>query len=149
MRLGFLGVPDAVFSATYKYEKGEVTDPFLGDERNFSRSAEHEVTFNFRHDITDLGLTYGLEGEVKSDWNTYDINFRWPYKPAAEFLAFAEYTVYSDIKARIEVENITGVRNRQTFLRYNDHIRFNDLASRSERHTTNTQEITILLQGTF
>ena len=148
-RLGFLGVPDAVISATYKYEKIKVTDAFLGDVRSRNRHSDHEITFNFRHDVTDWNLTYGFEGEIKSDFTSYDIQLRWPQKPAAEFLAFAEYTVYGDIKIRLELENITGVRNRQTFNLYNDHIRFNDLRFRSERHTTNTQEITVLVQGTF
>lgn len=149
MRLGFVGIDDAVLSATYTYEKVEVTDQFLFDVRSFDGHSEHSINLNFRHDITDLGLTYGLEVEIESDNTTHDIDFRWKRKPAAEFLAFAEYNILQNLKARLELENITGVRSRSTFLRYNDQIRFDDLSSRTERHTTNTQEITILLQGTF
>jgi hypothetical protein len=70
-------------------------------------------------------------------------------KTCAQFLAFAEYNILENLKTRIELENITGARRRSTFLNYQDQIRFAELASRTERHTTNTQEITILLQGTF
>lgn len=149
LRLGFVGIDDAVFGATYTYEKVEVIDQFLFDVRSFDGHSEHSISINFRHDITDLGLTYGVEAEIESDNTTHDIDFRWRRKPAAQFLAFAEYNILENLKARIELENITGVRSRSIFLRYQDQIRFGDLASRTERHTTNTQEITFLLQGTF
>lgn len=149
LRLGFVGLDDAVFNASYTYEKVEVIDQFLLDTRSFDEHSEHSANLSFRHDITNLGLTYGFEAEIESDTTTHDINFRWRKKPAAQFLAFAEYNIMENLKARLELENITGVRSRSTFLRYQDHIRFNEVSTRTERHTTNTQEITILLQGTF
>jgi outer membrane receptor for ferrienterochelin and colicins len=148
-RLDFIGLPDAVFSANYVYEKRRATDQFTGEKRNFGWSSDHTLNFNFRHDLTDLGLAYGFSGEMRSEHVSSDISYLWPQRPAAEFEIFAEYNIFDGIKLALELENMTGKRSTSTFIYYNDHIKFDEAWGRTERKTTNWMEITVSLQGTF
>lgn len=148
-RLDFVGLSDAVVTANYIYEKRRALDQFTGIDRIFPWSSDHTLNVNFRHDITDLGLAYGFSGQYKSLQISQDINYLWPTKPAAEFEIFAEYNIFKGIKVAIKAENLTGKRSKSTFTFYNDHIRFNDALSRTERETTNWTEVTVSLQGTF
>ncbi|MDG1708812.1 MAG: outer membrane beta-barrel protein [Emcibacteraceae bacterium] len=148
-RLDFIGLPDAVLSANYVYEKRRATDQFTGENRNFNWSSDHTVNFNFRHDLTDFGLAYGFSGQIRSDYTLRDMSYIWPTKPSAEFEIFAEYNVFNGIKLAVEIENMTGKHSTSTFTFYNDHIKFDESWGRSERKTTNWMEISVSLQGTF
>ena len=148
-RLGLIGMPQAVVGLGYTYEKKETTDQFTLLERTFDRHSDHTFTFNFRHDITDLGFSYGFNGEVKSDRGAHDINYFWPMNPGVELTAFAEYNVFEGIKLRLDFENIINRRGNSSFIGYNDHIRFDDSWGRINKLTRNPTEITVSLQGTF
>ena len=78
-----------------------------------------------------------------------DINYFWPTNPAAAFKAFAEYNIVRGIKIAIKAGNLAGKRSTSLFTFYNDHIKFNDVLSRTERETTNWTEITLSVKGTF
>ncbi len=149
IRLGFLNLPQAVVGVSYTYEKKETTDQFTFITRPFDRHSEHTLDFNFRHDITDIGLSYGFEGKIESDRITYDLTWAWPGSPGLDLIAFAEYNVFDGAKLRVEFENIGGRPNRSTFIGYNDHRRFDDSWGRIERFTKNPTEVTVSLQGTF
>ena len=149
IRLGFLNMPQAVFGLSYTYEKKETTDQFTFIDRSFDRHSDHTINFNFRHDITDIGLTYGFEGEIKSDQTAYDLDWFWPQSPGTDLTVFAEYNVYEGIKLRVEFENLGGRKSYSTFNGFNDHRRFNDSWGRIERFTKNPTEVTVSLQGTF
>jgi len=149
IRLGFIGVPQAVIGLGYTYEKKETTDQFTLLKRTFDRHSDHTFTFNFRHDITDFKLSYGFNGEVKSDRGAYDINYYWPINPGVELTAFGEYNVFDGIKLRVEFENIINRRRNSTFIGYSNHTRFNDSWGRTEKLAKNPTEVTVSLQGTF
>ena len=106
-RLDFIGLPDAVLSANYVYEKRRATDQFTGEKRNFGWASDHTLNFNFRHDLTDLGFAYGFSGEIRSEHVSSDISYLWPQKPAAEFEIFAEYNIFKGIKLKISTTPIS------------------------------------------
>jgi outer membrane receptor for ferrienterochelin and colicins len=149
IRFGFIGVPQAVLSLGYTYEKRRTTDQFTQLIRNFDRGSDHSFTFNFRHDITDLGFTYGFEGDFRSDYANHYLNYFWPNSPAANIKVFAEYNIFQSMKVRIEGEGLTRNRGRSTFFSYNDHLRLNDLKERQEKDNKRPVELRISLQGTF
>ncbi|MCC3862169.1 TonB-dependent receptor plug domain-containing protein [Pseudemcibacter aquimaris] len=148
-RLDFIGLPQAVFSTNYTYEKRRATDQFTGESIKFPFASDHTLTFNYRHDITDIGFAYGFSGEWKSDYEMRDINWHWPTNPNFKLEAFAEYIVMDGIKLAVQLENIMKNRSTSTFTFYNDHRRFNESFGHTDRKTTNWTELTISLQGTF
>lgn len=149
LRLAFLGLNNAVLGLGYKYEKTETTDQFTGQKRLFDWRSPHTFTFNFRHDLNDLGFSYGFNGELASDRVANDIDYQWPSNPNLELTAFAEYTFNNGIKLRLDGENIMGKRFEADFNRYNDHIRFGEYSGTLRRIEKASTELTLSLQGTF
>lgn len=149
LRLGFVGVPEAVLSLGYRYEKRRSLDQFLQVMRNFSRHSDHEYNVNFRHDITALRFSYGFDANIKSDYAEYDMQTFWPTSPSANISAFAEYNLQSGIKMRVELLEISGSKGHSTLYDYNDHIRFDDLSERIEKENDKPRSIKVSLQGSF
>lgn len=149
LRLGFVGLTDAVFSAKYTYEKSKVIDQFTKMEQPFQRVNEHRWDLNYRHDLTGLGLSYGGRAVFSSDAATSDINYYWPFSPQASLSLFAEYNIFAGIKLRIDAKQLTQKRGLSTQFNYSDHIRLDDFSERIEKYTTVPREVEISIQGTF
>ncbi len=149
LRLGFAGLSDAVLSATYTYEKSSVINQFTLMEQRFQGQSLHRWDINYRHDITDLGLSYGGRVNFNSDAATTDINDYWPFSPQASVSVFAEYNIFNGIKLRVDAKQLTKRRGLSTQYTYVDHIRLNELSVRADKDTRVPREIEISLQGTF
>lgn len=149
LRLGFVGIPDATLSLSYTFERKRTTDQFTELERNFDRHSDHTINYNFRHDIKSFQFTYGFEGTIRSDSARYFIDYYWPNSPAMNIKVFAEKTIFTDYKLRLEGEGLTRDRGASTFFDYSDHIRFNELSERQERQSRRPVELRISIQGTF
>lgn len=149
LRLGFIGAPQATLSVNYTYERRRTTDQFTGLERNFDRHSDHRVDINFRHDITEYQFTYGFETTIRSDDARYYINYFWPNQPAANIKVFAEKTIFTSYKLRLEAEGLTRNRGSSRYIRYTDHIRFDENFETQIRVARRPVEMRISLQGTF
>jgi len=149
LRLGFIGVPDATLSINYIYERRRTKDQFTGLMRNFDRHSDHRVDINFRHDISAYKVTYGFDFSARSDSSRHYITYYWPNSPAANIKIFAEKTIFSKYKLRIEGEGLTKNRGSSKYYIYNDHIRFSDLKERQEKFNRRPIELRVSLQGTF
>ncbi|WP_438994569.1 TonB-dependent receptor plug domain-containing protein [Pseudemcibacter sp.] len=149
VRFGFIGVPNAVLSANYTFEKSNIIDQFTFLDRRFVRNSIHRVSVDYRHDITDIGLAYGARARFTSDAATNDINFYWPFSPQAFVGLFVEYNILPTVKLRIDAKQLTGRRGVSTQFLYNDHIGLNDLRNRIERDTSVPRELEVSISGTF
>ncbi|MEZ5759153.1 MAG: TonB-dependent receptor [Emcibacteraceae bacterium] len=149
LRLGFIGVPNATLSANYTFERRRTTDQFTGLERNFDRESDHTWSVNFRHDLPEIKFTYGFEYTARSDYARYYIDYYWPNNPAPNIKLYAEKTVFSDYKVRLEAEGLNKKRGQSVYWLYNDHIRFDDLKERQEKLFKRPIELRIFIQGTF
>lgn len=149
LRLGFIGLEQATLSTSYIYERRRTTGQFIIAERNFDRSSDHTLNIDFRHDMTDLGLSYGGRASFRSDMETFDIARYWPTNPQANLSLFAEYNIFNGIKMRLDAKQLTGKRGTSTEFNFVDHIRFNELSRRTEKQSTVSREVEISLQGTF
>lgn len=149
LRLGFVGLPEAVFSIDYTWDDTDVIDQFSGVHRSFKWKAEHEFTFNFRHDVTDLGLSYGFKGTIKSDSFRHEIDQMASTDNGDLYEAFVEKRIWNDMKLIFKFEHITD-RKFTTLMRfYNNHIRYNDLNRFEDRDWRYVREWSLYLQGTF
>jgi outer membrane receptor protein involved in Fe transport len=59
IRLNRFNLPDAILGVTIGLFDSEITDPFLQTEQRLG--GRGFVGLNFRHDITSLGLSYGID----------------------------------------------------------------------------------------
>ena len=150
LRLGFVGVPEAVLTLGYRFEKRRSMDQFTQKMRDFARHSDHTYNVNFRHDITKWRVAYGFTMDIRSDWANFDMRYFQPQSPSARIRAFAEYNINGSIKARLDLLEITGSQgHHQTTIRYNDHIRFNEITSREERENNKPRALQVSLQGSF
>ncbi len=149
IRLGFVGVPEAVINIDYEYSTKNTTDQFTGIWRRFDRHSDHTLKLGYRHDITSWKFSYGVNGEIKSDYERFYIDYAWPSSPYPELSAFAEVNVYNGIKARVEGNQLIGKRQNSVKTNYVDHIKFDEISRVDIRDTRAAQEIKFSLQGTF
>ncbi len=149
LRLGFIGVPEAVFSVDYAWENTDVIDQFSGVHRPFKWKSEHEVTINFRHDVTAWNLSYGFKGRIKSDSSRHEINQVANTYNGDLYEAFAEIKIFSDLKLIFRFEHITPLKFTTDLKFYNDHIRYDDLNRLENRQWKYVREYSVFLQGTF
>ena len=149
LRLGFVGVPDAVFSVDYTWEDTDVVDQFSGIHRSFKWKSDHIVTFNYRHDITDWGASYGFKGTIKSNSGRHEINQVASTNNGDLYEAFAEVQILGDMRLIFKFEHITPLKFTTDLNFYNDHIAYNDLDRFESREWRYVKEFSIFLQGTF
>ena len=149
VRLGFFGLPNAVASVDYTWDDSNVEDQFSGVQRPFKWKSEHEVTFNFRHDITDLGLSYGFKGTIKSDSSRHEIDQVASTDNGDLYEAFAELNIGNNMRLIFMFEHITDRKYTTNMRFYNDHIRYNDLNRLERRDWRYVREWSVFLQGTF
>ncbi|MBT6329314.1 MAG: TonB-dependent receptor plug domain-containing protein, partial [Kordiimonadaceae bacterium] len=128
LRLGFVGLPEAVISANYTYEDNDVIDQFSGVHRPFKYKQKHLFSFNYRHDITDWGLSYGFKGTIKGTSGRHEINEVASTYNGDFYEAFAELKIWNDFKLIMRFEHITPLKYTTDVKVYNDHIRYGDLA---------------------
>lgn len=60
IRLGFVGLPDALLSIGFGVQDSQVRDPFLDIDRRMRHNRRWFGRVNFRHDITAWDLSYGF-----------------------------------------------------------------------------------------
>lgn len=149
LRLGALNIPQAIVSIGYVYEKKRVIDQFTGLSRRFDRSSDHNFTFNFRHDVTELKLSYGFDVRLRSEHAAHERNYYWPWTPGTHLSAFAEYEVLRGHKARIEVTQENRATGHSTLDTYSDHIRFGELTRRAEKDHMTPVKVLVSIQGSF
>jgi len=149
LRLGLIGLPEALLSVDYKWEKNEVRDQFSGVLRPFKWSREHEITFNFRHDVTKWGMSYGAKGTILTDNGRHEIDEVASTYNGDSYEAFVEIKIFNDMKLSFIFEHITPLKYITDMKIYNDHIRYNDLSYLDNRTWKYVKEFSVFLQGTF
>ena len=102
-RFGFIGLPSAVLTVSYTYEKSETTDPFTGEKRVMSSSTPHFVRVSFRHDLENTNLAYGFSAHRRSGRERQDVSlFEVTDFETHLSNAFAEYSFTPNIRMRFE-----------------------------------------------
>lgn len=117
-RLGYLGLPDAIFTAELELSDSRVIDPFLGTERRIN--SRGQMNLGFRHDITELRLSYGFDyqypfngGEYETDITTVTRNYA-----ANSLNLFISKVMFDGITFRLESDNTLDdhrCRDRERF----------------------------------
>ncbi len=148
-RLGFVGLPEAVFSVDYRYEKTDVVDQFSGENRAFKWRPEHLATLNFRHDVTKWNMSYGAKATFMSLSDDHDIDFQDRTRTGDAYELFAEFKVFGDLKLILLFENISPLQYDSVTNFYADHVRYNELDFYRNTRWDLVRKYSAHLQGTF
>jgi outer membrane receptor for ferrienterochelin and colicins len=118
LRLGFMGLDDAVLSLRGLRRWSDIDDPFTGLERRLGSDRKHEYDVQFRHDLTAWRMSYGFTykslgvAAIQSDLaftNHFEI------EPMLE--AFVERRLTNTLTLRAELQNLThSYENRSRYL---------------------------------
>lgn len=149
-RLGFIGLPEAVLSFNYDYEKATLTNPFTVDEEiRMSFRPSKQIKFGYRHDVTSLQLSYGGSVTFRRGFYVNDVRLRWPGTPGTLMELFVEKNIFNGMRLRISGRELSGSYGDSTQYIYTNHQRFDDLNFEIQRHTRGPRVIEASIQGTF
>jgi len=109
LRFGWLGLPDAVFSATYTRQNSRVTDPFTGEERQIGRLPDRRYRVDFRHDLRlgERNVTYGMVLSETGPTYDNDIAHRWISDLDNELQFYVQVQLFGDTIMEFRARNLT------------------------------------------
>ncbi|HZV18294.1 MAG TPA: outer membrane beta-barrel protein [Sphingobium sp.] len=114
VRLGMIGLRDAMLTTNAKIQDSQVTDPFTLQPRRFREDAKFEYSIRFRHDVRSLDLSYGFDYENRGRPRDQSNLFSRDLVRGGETLsAFAEKRLSPRLSLRAEAQNLhTGNQGR-------------------------------------
>lgn len=158
VRMTALGIPDMTLNARYLRQWSNATDPFLGFTRSIPESQagdelwKHELQLGLRHDVTALGLSYGVNYHERSGERPYsDIRVQRWSSTGPRLDAFVEKTLPWGLTLRLEGYGLMPQRTREFQRRvvYADDI-IGGTVARSEDYVTYWDRMFVVsLRGTF
>ena len=118
IRLNSLSLPNAILGVTLGLFDSEIIDPFLKTKQRIGGSGF--AGLNFRHDITSLGLSYGIDYSHSIWGGNYDIDIKTITRNDRErsLDLFVSKVWFEDWTFRLESDNTlgaSGCRYRQRF----------------------------------
>ncbi|HBX38584.1 MAG TPA: hypothetical protein DEG76_15430, partial [Pseudohongiella sp.] len=118
LRLGFLGVPDAIVSAELNIFDSQITNPFLGSKERINRRGEAEL--GFRHDVTAWALSYGFDYRYPFHGGEYDIDVTTITRNdgQASLDMFVSRVFFDGVTVRLESDNTLGQSRCRSRYRY-------------------------------
>ena len=120
LRLGFVGLSDAVLSLGGERKWSRVKDPFTGQKRRLLDDERFGYKIGFRHDLTAWRASYGFDyksvgvATINSDLSFTEFN---EIDPMLE--AFAERRLFGGLTLRLELQNLTHSHERRSRYLYN------------------------------
>ena len=118
IRLNSLSLPNAILGVTLGLFDSEIIDPFLKTKQRIGGRGFAGI--NFRHDITSLGLSYGIDYSHSIWGGNYDIDIKTITRNDRErsLDLFVSKVWFEDWTFRLESDNALGAsrcRYRQRF----------------------------------
>lgn len=148
-RLGYLGLPDAIFTAGLNLFDSRVMDPFLGSEQRINSRGWANV--GFRHDITEHRLSYGVDyrypfngGEYDTDITAITRNYG-----ARSLDLFISRVMFGDITFRLESNNTLDDHRCRDRARYTPSTIDGHLEVIERSCSSRGRRLTLRVQGTF
>ncbi len=121
IRMRMINLPNLLLTADFNVKDSSVLDPFVGIDRRWSYFDRGRLRLGMRHDITSLGLTYGMEWNNRFDGNMirYDIDDLDMRAGDPNVTAFLQFVDKRGLTYRLDARNATDnlqCRERQRFV---------------------------------
>jgi outer membrane receptor for ferrienterochelin and colicin len=149
LRLGVLGVPDAIMSGTLNVFDSKVTDPFLGSRQRINRRGE--AALGFRHDVTAWSLSYGVDYRYPFHGGEYDIDItsitRNDQQPNLSL--FLSKVLFNNVTFRLESDNTLDQSRCRERRRYDGTTINGSLRLIEDSCSSRYRRLTMRVQTTF
>lgn len=149
-RLGFLGLPDAVLTASLNVFDSRVYDPIIGTERRFNGRGNGSI--GFRQDLPSLGLNYGFNymSEFNGGSMEVDVDNIERYSNGPRLNMFISKVAFDNVTFRLESMNSLGSEFCRERLRF-DGLSGNGVLKEIEDSCTtgSGQKVSLKIRTTF
>ncbi len=107
LRLGFIGQPNMLLTASTSVEDSSIIDPFTGFERRISRQGRGGTSVGLRHDIPSRNMNWGVNYRVGHNGNSvfYDIDKTESFEGDPSYFAWFETLGWGDLIYRFEARD--------------------------------------------
>ena len=149
IRLARLNLPDAILGVTIGLFDSEIIDPFLQTEQRLG--GRGFVGINFRHDITPLGLSYGIDYSHSIWGGNYDIDIQTITRNDRErsLDLFVSKVWFDDWTFRLESDNTLGASRCRFRQRFDGTTIDGSLALIQDSCSSRYRRLTLSVQTTF
>lgn len=107
LKFGFIGLENVVLDGVFEFYDTNTTDAFTGEKRTIDGRSSINGEATLRHDIDDMGLSYGLEVEYQGHGYRRSIGHMNHFDTTKVYATlFAEYKVFGNMVVSAKVSNI-------------------------------------------
>jgi outer membrane receptor for ferrienterochelin and colicins len=151
IRLRMFNMPNLLVTSRLNVRDSNITDPFLGIERRFSRYGRGRLNLGFRHDVPKWNMNYGLEWSNRFDSNEkiYDIDDIADYIGQPNTTAFVQFVDTRGITYRFDARNATSNLQCRERQRYIGRINTGILEEIEDQCATSGRVVSLKINGTF
>ena len=151
IRMRMFNMPNLLVTSRLNVRDSNITDPFLGIERRFSRFGRGRLNLGFRHDVPKWNMNYGLEWSNRFDSNekVYDIDDITDYIGQPNTTAFVQFVDSRGITYRFDARNATSNLQCRERQRYIGRINTGILEEIEDQCATSGRVVSLKINGTF
>ena len=151
IRMRMFNMPNLLVTSRLNVRDSNITDPFLGIERRFSRFGRGRLNLGFRHDVPKWNMNYGLEWSNRFDNNEkiYDIDDIADYIGQPNTTAFVQFVDSRGITYRFDARNATSNLQCRERQRYIGRINTGILEEIEDQCATSGRVVSLKINGTF
>ena len=149
IRLNKLNLPNAIFGMTVGLFDSEIIDPFLKTKQRIG--GRGFVGINFRHDITSLGLSYGIDYSHSIWGGNYDIDIKTITRNDRErsLDLFVSKVWFEDWTFRLESDNTLDASRCRYRQRFNGTTIDGDISLIQDSCSSRYRRLNLSIQTTF
>lgn len=149
IRLNRLNLPNAILGVTLGLFDSEIIDPFLKTKQRIGGRGFAGI--NFRHDITSLGLSYGIDYSHSIWGGNYDIDIRTITRNDRErsLDLFVSKVWFEDWTFRLESDNTLDASRCRYRQRFNGTTIDGDISLIQDSCSSRYRRLNLSIQTTF
>ncbi len=149
VRLGVVGLPDALLSLRYLRQWSDVSDPFTHEQRRLlDDRGGYSYDIGFRHDVRAWDMSYGFAYESKGgEQFVSDLTVREFYTVRPRWTAFVERSLFANTILRFEVVNLFGAEEFKRRVLYVTDVMDGTIRRTEQWHETRDVRFAIRLRG--
>ena len=150
LKFGFIGLENVVLDGTFEFYDTSTTDAFTGEKRTIDGISNINGEASLRHDVDDMGLSYGLEVEYQGQGYRRSIGHV-NHLDTTRFFAtlFAEYKIFGNMILSAKVNNILDTSGSRVTTYYEPSRASGMISSMQDRTQKWRPRLHFGLKGTF
>ena len=151
IRLGVLGLPQALLTGGVLFQKAEISDPLIAKKRRVVPYDRGNIRLGFRHDVSRWNLNYGFNYRDGIDGNRpfWDIDNVLFIGSPSNLMVFVEKAGWRGLTFRFEAINALDHVRKQERRRFNGYLRDEILSEIERFYVTDGIRYTFKVRTTF